>query len=355
MRCVYLIRHGELDLPDTKKRCYSRTELSLSPCGIEQGKELCAWARTRGIEAVYTSPLGRCRETAALMASGALPVHTVNALHEVDVGEWEGLTFDEIRERWPTVYAARGNKMSEVAPPGGESFYRAAVRFNDALQDIMSEHKGNLAVVAHSGVIRSWLFHFAALGGGSMFSIPVPYAGIAALCMDGNTLLNVTAGTRVSKIPTAAEIEEYYLRCNTPEDVIAHCRAVADKAGELVEKNGITCNRELLRAACLLHDICRADGREHPQRAAQILTMDGYPALAGIISAHHDLPNHPSAEMELLYLSDKLVAGTQTVPLEARFSESYKKCTDDEAKRNWERRRSAAEKIVKKYRLEALV
>ena len=355
MRYVYLIRHGELDLPDTKKRCYSRTELSLSPRGIEQGRELGTWARARGIEAVYTSPLGRCRETAALMASGTLPVHTVNSLREVDVGEWEGLTFDEIRERWPTVYAARGSKMSEVAPPGGESFYRAAVRFNDALQDIMSEHKGNLAVVTHSGVIRSWLFHFAELGGGSMFSIPVPYAGIATLCLDGNTLLNVTAGTRASRAPSASEIEEYYRQCGTPEEVIAHCRAVADKAGKLIEKNGIACNRELLHAACLLHDMCRTDGREHPQRAAQILTMDGYPALGGIISAHHDLPNHPSAEMELLYLSDKLVAGTQTVPLEARFSESYKKCTDDEAKRSWERRRSTAEKIVKKYRLEALV
>ena len=355
MRYVYLIRHGELDLPDTKKRCYSHTELSLSPRGIEQGKELGAWAAKRGIEAVYTSPLGRCRETAALMSGAVLPVHTVNALREVDVGEWEGLTFDEICERWPTVYAARGNKMSKVAPPGGESFYRAAVRFNDALQDIMSEYKGNLAVVAHSGVIRSWLFHFAELGSGSMFSIPVPYAGIAALCMDGNTLLNVTAGMRASRAPSASEIEEYYLRCNTPEDVIAHCRAVADKAGELVEKNGITCNRELLRAACLLHDMCRADGREHPQHAAQRLTMDGYPALAGIIARHHDLPARASAETELLYLSDKLVAGTEVVSLEERFSQSRQKCTDDEAKRSWERRRSAAEKIVKKYRLEALV
>lgn len=354
MRYVYLIRHGELDLPDTKKRCYSRTELSLSPHGIEQGRELGAWVRTRGIEAVYASPLGRCRETAALM-SGTLPVYTVNALREVDVGEWEGLTFDEIRERWPTLYAARGNKMSEVAPPGGESFYRAAVRFNTALHDIMSEHVGNIAVVAHSGVIRSWLFHYAALGGSSMFSIPVPYAGIATLCMDGNTLLNVTAGTRASRVPSASEIEEYYRRCGTPEEVIAHCRAVADKAGELVGKNGITCNLELLRAACLLHDMCRADGREHPQRAAQILTMDGYPALAGIISAHHDLPNHPSAEMELLYLSDKLVAGTEVVSLEERFSQSRRKCADAEAVKNWERRMRDAVNIVRKYHLEGIV
>lgn len=355
MRYVYLIRHGELDLPDTKKRCYSRTELSLSPRGIEQGKELGAWAATRGIEAVYTSPLGRCRETAALMTSGTIPVHTVDALREVDVGDWEGLTFDEIRERWPTLYAARGNKMSEVAPPGGESFYRAAVRFNTALHDIMGEHVGNIAVVAHSGVIRSWLFHYAALGGSSMFSIPVPYAGITALCMDGSTLLSATPGTRASQIPTAAEIEEYYRRCNTPEAVIAHCRAVADKAAELTSRDRIVCNRELLHAACLLHDMCRADGRNHPKSAAQILTMDGYPALAGIIARHHDLPVRASAETELLYLSDKLVAGTEVVSFEERFSQSRQKCADAAAAKNWERRMHDAVNIVRKYHLEGIV
>ena len=355
MRYVYLIRHGEIVLPDTKKRCCSRTEFPLSPRGTEQGRELCAWARTRSIEAVYTSPLGRCRETAALMAGGTMPVHTVNALREVDVGDWEGLTFDEIRERWPEAYAARGNNMSDTAPPGGESFCQAAVRFNDALQDIMSGHGGNIAVVSHSGIIRSWLFRFAGLGGDDMFSIPVPYAGITTLRMDGNTVLDLTPGTRASRVPAAEETEEYYHRCNTPDKVIAHCRAVADKVGEIVEKSGIACDRKLLRAACLLHDMCRADGREHPLSAARVLIMDGYPELAGIISAHHDLPEHPTAEMELLYLGDKLVAGTKTVALKERFSGSYNKCTDYEAKRNWQQRRSAAEEIAKKYRLEGIV
>lgn len=355
MRYVYLIRHGAVALPDAKKRCISRTELPLSQRGKVQAKELGAWAKARNIEAAYVSPSGRCRETAELMFDDSLPVHLVDSLHEVDVGEWEGLTFDEIRAQWPTVYAARGNRMSDVAPPGGESFFRAASRFNDVLQDIISEHEGNIAVITHAGMMRSWLFRYAKLGDGDMFSIPVPYAGVAALCMEGGKLLNATVGIRVRPAPDADEIEEYYRRCNTPETVIAHCRAVSDKAEELVAENNIPCNEALLRAACLLHDMCRTDGRNHPAKAAHILTMDGYPALAASIEHHHDLPPHPSAETEILFLSDKLVSGTETVSLEERFSKSYEKCADDVAKKNWTRRRSEAMRIVEKYHLEDAV
>lgn len=59
--------------------------------------------------------------------------------------------------------------------------------------------------------------------------------------------------------------------------------------------------------------------------------------------------------MELLYLSDKLIAGTQAVTLEKRFSESRKKCTDDDAVHCWARRLCDAKKIVKKYRLEGQI
>ncbi len=355
MRYVYLIRHAAVALPDTKKRCISRTEFPLSHRGTVQAKELGAWAKVHNIEAVYSSPAERCRETAELMFGNSLPVHIVDSLNEVDVGEWEGLTFDEIRAQWPTVYDARGKRMSEVAPPGGESFFRAASRFNDVLRDVISEHEDNVAVITHAGMIRSWLFRYAKLGDGNMFSIPVPYAGIVTLCMEGGKLLNATVGIRACQVPGDDEIADYYRRCNTPEAVIVHCRAVADKARQLVSENNIPCNEELLHTACLLHDMCRTDGKTHPLNAAHILTMDGYPALAASIAHHHDLPPHPSTETEILYLSDKLVSGTDTVSLDERFSRSYKKCADDVARQSWERRRSEAMRIVKKYHLDNFV
>lgn len=355
MRYVYLIRHAEPALPDAERRCYSRTEFPLSTRGKAQAKELRAWAVSHGISAVFTSPISHCRETAALMSGTTLPVYSVDALRGVDVGEWEGLTFDEIRSRWPKMYAARGNKMSEISPPGGESFRRAAARFDGTLREILNISGGSIAVVTHSGAIRGWLFRFASLGEGDIFSIPAPYAGISTLCIDGRTLLSASAGTCARKAPSSLEINEYYCRCGTPPAVIAHCRAVADKADELVSRSRIICNHGLLHAACLLHDMCRTDGKEHPAHAAHILTMDGYPALAGIIARHHDLSPRAPAEAELLYLSDKLVAGTKTVPLEIRFAESYKKCTGSAAVQNWKKRKKDAMDIVRKYHLEGIV
>lgn len=355
MRTIYLIRHGKPELPDEKKRCYSRTDFPLSQTGVTQGKALHEWAATQNIHAIYTSPSTRCRETAELMSNGILPIIPVDALRETGVGDWEGYTFDEIRERWPDIYAARSRMMYQTAPPGGESFRAAAERFDAALHGILSTSAGDIAIVSHSGILRSWLLSYAGLGDGDMFSIPMPCAGITTLHVEGNMLLCVAAGVCAVQTPPSENIREYYRRCGTPDAVIAHCDAVADKAQALAAANQICCDHVLLRTACLLHDMCRTDGRAHPANAAHILTMDGYPALAHIILGHHDLIRPVSAEMELLYLSDKLIAGTETVTLEKRFSESRKKCADDDAMRSWERRLCDAKNIVKKYHLEGQI
>ena len=55
------------------------------------------------------------------MSGGKIEIIADEALREVSVGRWEGLSFAEIRERWPELYEARGENMSSVAPPGGES------------------------------------------------------------------------------------------------------------------------------------------------------------------------------------------------------------------------------------------
>lgn len=107
MRTIYLIRHGAPELPDEKKRCYSRTDFPLSQTGMAQGKALREWAAAQSICAIYTSPSTRCRETAGLISGGTLPVVSVDALQETCVGDWEGYTFEEIRKRWPDIYAAR--------------------------------------------------------------------------------------------------------------------------------------------------------------------------------------------------------------------------------------------------------
>lgn len=77
----------------------------------------------------------------------------------------------------------------------------------------------------------------------------------------------------------------------------------------IAEQSGVPLDHGLLRAAALLHDMYRAVGREHPQKAAQKLNASGYPLLADIISHHHDLGSMPSSEAEILYLGGQVDAG----------------------------------------------
>ena len=150
-------------------------------------------------------------------------------------------------------------------------------------------------------------------------------------------------------VPSDAEIESLYALCDTPPDVRAHSQAVAACALHIAEQSGVPLDHGLLRAAALLHDMYRAVGREHPQKAAQKLDASGYPLLADIIAHHHDLGSTPSPEAEILYLADKLTQGTFPVTLEARFARSKAKCSTPQALAAWQSRYTVALALERKY------
>ena len=152
-----------------------------------------------------------------------------------------------------------------------------------------------------------------------------------------------------------AEIESLYALCDTPPDVRAHSQAVAACALHIAEQSGVPLDHGLLRAAALLHDMYRAVGREHPQKAAQKLDASGYPLLADIIAHHHDLGSMPSPEAEILYLADKLTQGTFPVTLEARFARSKAKCSTPQALAAWQSRYTVALALERKYIHEQLL
>lgn len=350
-RRIYLIRHGKPDFPEGIC-CLGRTDMPLGPVGRMQACLAARELENAGIGAVFTSPLSRARETASYLS--ASPV-AVPGLMEAGMGIWDGLSFREIKERYPELYERRGADMS-VSVPDAEPPAAALERFDAAVRQCLRESSGCIAIVAHAAVIKLMLAAVSQAGLEASREYRLHYCACAQLEYDGGFRL-----VRIGAPPHPALDRDLCLRllraAGTPTRVIAHCAAVTDEAVRLagvLRQSGVAIDTALVENAAMLHDLARAQP-EHAARGADWLGELGYPALADIISGHHDLPDHPSAETELLYLSDKLVAGTEIVSLEERFSESYKKCTDDNARRNWERRRSAAEKIVKKYRLEALV
>src|SRR4029453_14296582 len=94
-------RHGETDW-NRERRFQGHADTPLNDAGRAQAADLADSLTSERLVAVYTSPLRRAYETAALIAIRlGLDVRPLDALREIHVGHWEGLTIEEVRERYP--------------------------------------------------------------------------------------------------------------------------------------------------------------------------------------------------------------------------------------------------------------
>ena len=132
--------------------------------------------------------------------------------------------------------------------------------------------------------------------------------------------------------------------------MIAHCRAVAEKAIQLLDRlesgapDGVKLHRDLLRSAALLHDIARTQPDHAAVGAAWIRTL-GYPDVADIVSLHHDFSGPEHSEAALLFLADKYEQGDREVSLEERFSASLSRCQTPDALQAHAKRFETAKRI----------
>jgi probable phosphoglycerate mutase len=120
------------------------------------------------VTAVLSSPLSRCVATAeAIAADTHSPVRIVPDLIECDFGQWEGLTFAEVRDRWPAELD-EWLASAAVAPPGGESFEDVAKRVRGVVSGLLERYPSQtLVVVSHVTPIK--LILRDALAGGDSF------------------------------------------------------------------------------------------------------------------------------------------------------------------------------------------
>lgn len=128
----------------------------LAPVGEEQARALADEVRTRhGVTRVVASPLLRTRQTAEIVADAiGLPVDVDEGLAECSFGEWDGLTFREVGERYPEALRAWLGSV-EVAPPGGESFAQVRTRVSAALARIEAASPSErVLVVTHVSPIK---------------------------------------------------------------------------------------------------------------------------------------------------------------------------------------------------------
>jgi len=150
---ILLVRHGESEW-NASGRWQGWAESPLSDLGRRQAFE--AASAVGAVDAIVASDLERAVETALIVSEtiGVGPVVTEPGLRERDVGEWTGLTRDEIEERWPGDLE-RWRRGELAAPPGGEQNDAIIERYEAALRRAASTFDGGeILAVSHGGVMR---------------------------------------------------------------------------------------------------------------------------------------------------------------------------------------------------------
>ncbi|MEU0686690.1 bifunctional RNase H/acid phosphatase [Streptomyces uncialis] len=200
-----LLRHGETPLTPSKAFSGSGgTDPSLSEVGRAQAVLTAGALAARGtVQAIVSSPLKRCRETAQAVADRlGLDVRVDDELRETDFGAWEGLTFGQVRERYPDDLTAWLDSEDARPTGGGESFTEVTERVARARDRLVGEHAGRtVLLVTHVTPVKTLVRLALGAPARSMFRMELSAAALSAVAYfkDGNAsvrLFNETAHLR---------------------------------------------------------------------------------------------------------------------------------------------------------------
>jgi broad specificity phosphatase PhoE len=160
---LLLVRHGETEWNATH-RWQGFTGPPLNDLGVKQAEELAANLAAAPVEAVYSSDAIRAVQTAGIVArSHGLAVRQDARLREVNFGEWEGLTREEINTRYAGAFR-QWEECKLAAPTGGETDLEMADRVIEAVTDIGARHgDGRVVVVTSGGPIRAVQAHVSGI------------------------------------------------------------------------------------------------------------------------------------------------------------------------------------------------
>lgn len=155
----FLVRHGETTW-NAEGRVQGHLDSPLTEAGRADAERMAGRLSSVSFDSVYASDLGRAQATLAAITNGrTLPVQALHGLREKSYGTWEGVTFEEIRERHPEEFERLFMDDVEFAPPGGESDYDLVRRIGDLVEQLKLTHSDDqdILLVGHGGSLRAVL------------------------------------------------------------------------------------------------------------------------------------------------------------------------------------------------------
>jgi probable phosphoglycerate mutase len=152
---LHFIRHGQTDW-NTEGKIQGSVDTELNNTGIIQAEELSrkVLELNLNISKIYTSRQKRALKTAQILSEiTGEDYEPIDGIEEINLGEWEGLTWDEVKEKYPGEYNEWYINRRYTKPPKGESYQDMLERVLTALHKIIRENYEEVTIVTHSAVI----------------------------------------------------------------------------------------------------------------------------------------------------------------------------------------------------------
>jgi alpha-ribazole phosphatase len=186
-RKLLFLRHGDIG-EQYHDRYIGSTDVSMSPLGHQQVRAvrslLCKGKPCNCI----SSPMTRCRETAAVVMETADMDFTVDPdLREIDFGLWEGMTFNEIQEAFPGGVDRWAEFKADFTFPGGEKIADFRARIIGAAHRLEKHPADTIVVCTHGGVIRFLICHFLGLRARQYILFKVKHASVTTIELFGGS------------------------------------------------------------------------------------------------------------------------------------------------------------------------
>ncbi len=201
---IILVRHGETDW--NKERIFrGRTDIPLNETGLRQARRLARYLAQKKIDAVCSSPLVRALRTAEIIARPHNLAGEINPdLIDFNYGEWQGLTYTEVQEKYGELYRDWLTNPHLVTMPGGENLDAVRMRALWVVQNVARLYpEGTVVIVSHEVVLKVIIYTLLGLDHSHFWDIRLDNCGVTTFLKEDDRCIlashNETSFLRTSE------------------------------------------------------------------------------------------------------------------------------------------------------------
>ncbi len=186
---IILARHGETEW-NINEVFRGRIDIELNETGIKQAELLAEHLSERKIDAIYSSPLKRALKTAEIIAGyHKLDVEIAPGLIDFNYGKWQGLSHQEVKDKYKELYAEWINTPDRVKTPAGESLDDVRKRAMSAVGDVIAKYEGTVVLVAHRVVNKVLICALLGLDNSHFWNIRQDTGGITTFTYENGRFI----------------------------------------------------------------------------------------------------------------------------------------------------------------------